>query len=255
MDSVYSNKPKKLRGAFVEYGLSIPPLFVVFQFNPLQLSRNRGLSFAPPNATPPTRPRPPRARPRGAEDAYETPSVPAGHTARTLREWHQSKNNLEDIRKEQRVEYQEETISLEIRLDATDRMNDGDPIASTLGVLPQLSTLELMMHPKEGGLLGALGSLLGSAPGGHSYTKQPNPPMVLFIWGYTRVLPVNINSMSISETEFTTILSPTRATVSVSMTVIESKEKLYLVHKTVKEVMSVLNLQNITDIANVVVPG
>ena len=35
------NQPKVLRGAFVEYGLSLPPLVVVFQFNPLQLSRSR----------------------------------------------------------------------------------------------------------------------------------------------------------------------------------------------------------------------
>ena len=30
----FPNKPKILRGAFVEFGLSLPPLFVVFQFNP-----------------------------------------------------------------------------------------------------------------------------------------------------------------------------------------------------------------------------
>src|SRR5882672_9769672 len=235
--SGYTNKPKKLRGAFVEYGLSIPPLFVVFQFNPLQLSRSRNLSFSPPSGQ------------------CGQGSSGSGSKGRTMRQWHQQQDDLTDIRDQQQVDVQEETINLEIRLDATDKMNDGDPIASTLGVLPQLSTLELMMHPKEGGLLGALGSLLGSAPGGHSYTKQPNPPMVLFIWGYTRVLPVNINSMSISETEFTTILSPTRATVSVSMTVIESGEPLYKVHKGVKEVTSLLNLANIADVANVVVPG
>src|SRR5690606_22674403 len=39
MPSGFQNQPKILRGAFVEYGLSIPPLFVVFQFNPVQLSR------------------------------------------------------------------------------------------------------------------------------------------------------------------------------------------------------------------------
>src|SRR5262249_61111239 len=33
------NQPKVFRGAFVEYGLTIPPLVVVFQSNPLQLSQ------------------------------------------------------------------------------------------------------------------------------------------------------------------------------------------------------------------------
>src|SRR6266851_9690294 len=50
MPDGFPNKPKILRGAFVEYGLSIPPLFVVFQFNPVQLTRNRSLSFSPPNS-------------------------------------------------------------------------------------------------------------------------------------------------------------------------------------------------------------
>ncbi len=29
-----TTSPKILRGAFIEYGISLPPLFVVFQFNP-----------------------------------------------------------------------------------------------------------------------------------------------------------------------------------------------------------------------------
>ncbi len=42
----FTNKPKILRGAFVEYGLSIPPLFVVFKFNPEQLTRIRSLTIS-----------------------------------------------------------------------------------------------------------------------------------------------------------------------------------------------------------------
>jgi hypothetical protein len=52
--SGFSNKPKKLRGAFVEYGLSIPPLFVVFQFNPEQLTRSRSINIAARNAVEPS---------------------------------------------------------------------------------------------------------------------------------------------------------------------------------------------------------
>ena len=37
------------------------------------------------------------------------------------------------------------------------------------------------------------------------------PPMILFIWGRKRVLPVNIDSMSITETEFSADLHPIRA--------------------------------------------
>ena len=34
----FANRPKILRGAFVEFGISIPPLIVVFQFNPLTVA-------------------------------------------------------------------------------------------------------------------------------------------------------------------------------------------------------------------------
>ena len=42
---VLRNRPRILHGAFVEFGLSVPPLFVVFQFNPVELSRTRNVSF------------------------------------------------------------------------------------------------------------------------------------------------------------------------------------------------------------------
>ncbi len=78
---------------------------------------------------------------------------------------------------------------------------------------------------------------------------------MLFIWGRTRVLPVNLESMSITETEFGTDLHPIRATVAVSMTVIEGQSIPFLYSKVMKEVSSLLNLANITEIANVVIPG
>ena len=69
------------------------------------------------------------------------------------------------------------------------------------------------------------------------------------------MLPVNINSMNITETEFSTDLNPIRATVAVNLTVIEGKNIPYMYSKAMKEAMSVLNLANITDISDVVTPG
>jgi hypothetical protein len=228
MSDGFPNKPKILRGAFVEYGLSIPPLFVVFQFNPLQLTRNRSLSYSVPG---------------------ETATTPRSQTL------HQKESDLLKIQEGQQVGVKEESITFDIRLDATDDLNDGDIIVGEFGILPRLATLELMVYPKSDSLLGqALGALLGSE-GGFSFTKGENPPMILFIWGYTRVLPVNINSINITETEFNTILSPTRATVAVNLTVIEGTSIPYMYSKLAKEAMSVLNLANIAEIADVVIPG
>jgi len=233
MTDGFPNKPKILRGAFVEFGLSLPPLFVVFQFNPVQLTRNRGLTFSFPG-TP-----------------GQNPAVPP----RTLRQFHGDFANLLDLQKQQLVTVQEQTIGFDIRLDATDRLDDGDTITEQFGIAPQISTLELMVYPKEESLLGAAVSALLGKPTGFSFTRGANPPLILFVFGRKRVLPVNINSMNITETEFSADLNPIRATVAVNLTVIEGKSVPYLYSKAMTEAMSVLNLANIADVANVVVPG
>jgi hypothetical protein len=243
MPGGFANKPKILRGAFVEYGLSLPPLFVVFQFNPVQLTRNRGLTYAVPGWGK-----------KVENDIAQT----SGREAQqgSLRKFHQEYVDLTKLRDDQVVNVQEETIGFEIRLDATDKLNDGDAITEQFGIAPQLATLELMVYPKDESLIGqALSSLLGSSSNAFSFTKGPNPPMTLFIWGRKRVLPVNINSMNVTETEFSTDLNPIRATVAVNLTVIEGPNLIYNYSKAMKEVMSALNLANITNIADVVIPG
>ena len=152
---------------------------------------------------------------------------------------------------------QPESLSFDIRLDATDKLNEGDPITEQLGIAPQLSTLELMMLPKSESIFGrALDAL---RPGGFSFSRTLNPPMILFIWGRTRVLPVNIDSMSITETEFSADLHPIRAEVAVDLTVIEGPNAPYMYSKGAKETMSGLkglsaNL-SLTDVKDVVIPG
>ncbi|MEI9971348.1 MAG: hypothetical protein WDO73_04425 [Ignavibacteriota bacterium] len=236
MSDGFPNKPKILRGAFVEFGLSLPPLVVVFQFNPLQLTRNRSLTFAVPNPPPP---------PSGS--AAPTTQAPT----RTLRQFHAGFSNLLDLQKQQLVTVQEQSINFDIRLDATDKLDDGDTITEQFGIAPQISTLEQMVYPKDESLLGAaLGALLGGSSG-FSFTRGSNPPLILFIFGRKRILPVNINSMNITETEFSTDLNPIRATVGVSLTVIEGKSAPYLYSKAMVEAMSLLNLTNIANLTNV----
>ena len=244
-------RPKTLRGAFVEYGISIPPLFVVFQFNPEELTRQRSLSFSG----------------EGEEVVCGPTGSATGESRRptSLRDFHNQDfrdaegNDVEDllaIQERQQVSVQEESIRFDIRLDASDDLAGGDPLAVALGIAPRLATLELLTHPKGDSLLGAaVDALLGLDQEGFSFTKKPNPPMALFIWGLANVLPVNIDSLSITETEFSRWLMPTRATVSVSLTVIEGKSIPYMYSKAVKEVTSLLNLANLAEVANVVVPG
>lgn len=249
------NYPKTLRGAFVEYGLSVPPLLVTFQFNPEELSRSRSLSFAPESQT--------RTCPRQDEDG-RVQGTQSTEQTRGLREFHQAEPPagsplmpLEYIRRHQKVTVQEESLSFDIRLDATDGLNEGDPVTEQFGIAPQLATLDLMTLPKSESLLGgAAQELLGLGDDdGFSFTERPGPPMILFIWGRKRVLPVNINSMNVAESEFSADLNPTRATVSVNLTVVEGPNLPYTYSKLMTESMSALNLANTADVQNVVIPG
>jgi hypothetical protein len=121
-----SNQPKLLRGAFVDSNLiAFPPLVVPFQFNPETITRRLTTNVV----APPSR--------RGKEE-----EAPAG----------------EQMGEAQTVRAMPETASMDIRLDATDALDQGDPIAGKFGVLPALSALEMMVTPRSdsvfGGLLG-----------------------------------------------------------------------------------------------------
>jgi hypothetical protein len=226
------NQPRVFRGAFVEYGLTIPPLVVMFQFNPLQLSRSRRQEFS---------------MTASAQEAEEGRGL-------TLRDFHQGFKDLLELRDAQHVTTHPESLGFEIRLDATDKLNEGDRITEHLGIAPQLATLELMAQPKNESVFGLLVEQL--LPRGFSFTCTDKPPMILFIWGRKRVLPVNINSLTITETEFHASLEPIRATVAVDLTVIEGPNPAYLYTKTRKEVMSGLGLANLraADVMDVVIP-
>ena len=228
-------QPKILRGAFVEFGISIPPLIVVFQFNPLTITRSRSATINPP-------PTPMSAQ--GAQNLDFVQQVRA------------KPSSLIDFRNGQTITVEQETLSFDIRLDATDKLNDGDTITEQFGITPQLSTLELMMLPKSQSLLGgAISSLLGGKPKNFAFfDTDRDPPIILFIWGRKKILPINITSMQIREEEFAADLNTTRAVVSVNLEVIEGPNLPFLYSKAAKEVMSLLNLANIGNVANTVVP-
>lgn len=234
--SGFTNQPKILRGAFVEFGLSLPPLIVVFQFNPLTISRSRSAWVNTPGNYE-------ASQPAQNIDFLQTVVGTKG-------------KSLIDFRNGQKINVQQETISFDIRLDATDKLNDGDTITEQFGIAPKLSTLELMMLPKGQSLLGgAVAALLGGAVKSFLFQDDGRePPIILFVWGRKKILPVNITNMSIREEEFSTDLNPTRATVSVSLEVIEGPNLPFLYTKALREVMSLLNLANIAEVANTMVP-
>jgi hypothetical protein len=143
-----------------------------------------------------------------------------------------------------------ETMNFTLRVDATELLAESNPIAVASGILPTLSALELLMVPKS-----AMEIDLAALAGGDSspYQLPPNKlPTVLFFWGPFRIVPVAITSMTITETEYDTLLNPVRADVAVNLQVLLPTQLAgdtiangaYKYSQGVKEVMAALNLAN-----------
>lgn len=216
-------RPKILRGAFVEYGFSLPPLLFAFQWNPETLTRSRTASYKAP-----------------AADGSSGES--GGCVAR---------GEAQERSALAKTTVSAESISLKIVLDATDDLNDGDGLTQQFGIGPQLSVLELMMYPKSDQLFGLpVGNLLGDASQfGSAQAKVI--PIVLFVWGRKRVIPVVITSMQITEQEYFPDLNPRRAEIAVQLQVLEGLNLPYLYYHGWRMALSALNLANIGDFADV----
>lgn len=137
-----------------------------------------------------------------------------------------------------------ETITVEIELDAADGLEKSDPQTSALGIHPQLAALEKLVYPPVSRIiantaLAALGSI---------EIMPPSGPLILFIWGPKRVLPVSIKQFSIVEEAYDPMLNPIRARVSLGLRVLSTDDlgpthpghALFLVHQVSKEVMAAL---------------
>jgi hypothetical protein len=113
----------------------------------------------------------------------------------------------------------EETITLDIELDASDQLEDSDPVAIAVGVSDRIAALEKMLFPGDtplGALLTAVTSLLGVG----QPPKRPTVPVTLFVWGLGRIVPVRITSYSIEEQLFSPLLFPIQARVSLALEVL-----------------------------------
>jgi hypothetical protein len=122
-----------------------------------------------------------------------------------------------------------EKISLKAQFSAADELGANKFLARTMGVGPRLAALEKMVNPasKLSGLLGAAIDAIGGAlgiGGGGSDPRQVVPrekyPRILFIWGPFRILPVVIESMSITELQYDFLLNPIQADVTIGLSVI-----------------------------------
>jgi len=142
----------------------------------------------------------------------------------------------------------EETIKVDIEIDAADQLETGEILASTVGIYPQLSALEMLSYPKSA-LVIANTALLAT---GVIEIIPPDAPLTLFIWGAQRILPVRVTDYAITEEAYDPALNPIRAKVGLGLRVLSYNDLsitspgyyVFLAHQVVKETMSVLNLGN-----------
>ena len=133
----------------------------------------------------------------------------------------------------------QETITMTLELDATDGLEAGDPLAGTLGVLPQLSALEMLLYPSVAQVIINTGLLVA----GTIEVLPPESPLTVLVWGPGRAVPVAVESLTITEQAFDTALMPVRASVELGVRVLSYSDlpatdpgyALFLVHQVLKE--------------------
>jgi hypothetical protein len=216
-----------LKGALIEYGtdfLGPLPNVVVFQFNPEQVTRT-----------------------------IEVPERPSGSGSRET---------------SQAGEVPVERLDLTASFSAADMLAANNRLARASGIASYLAALELMANAKAaaGGLIGAaIDAVAAALGGGDGDATQPIPreayPRLLFVWGLTRVLPVMVTSMKITETHFDFLLNPVEAEVQIGLTVIRPDpcvpdriaEGASVYSATAKEALATANIANVAgEIADLV---
>jgi hypothetical protein len=207
-NSGYSRTPLLLKGALVEFSerfIGAIPNVIIFQYNPEKMSRTLEV-WAPGGS--------------GGSDSS------GGHSASNAQPFDPP-----------------ETFTLELELDAADALEQpkSHPVAFISGVADRIAAMEMLLYPQEGSLLGNLlgsvGGSLGGAVGGAisaagsalgGGAPQPVPrgtvPVVLFVWGPGRIVPVRLTSFSVEEQAFSPTLYPIRAKVTIGLKILTPRD-------------------------------
>jgi len=135
-----------------------------------------------------------------------------------------------------------ETINCDVEIDATDQLAEGNSTAMNLGIQPLLSALELLVYPSSAVLIAnEVLSLVGTIE-----ILPIESALTVFVWSTTRITPMRITDLKITEEAFDPQLNPIRAKVSLGMRVLNVNDvgfltpagALYLIYQTGKEAMA-----------------
>lgn len=134
-----------------------------------------------------------------------------------------------------------ETISMKIEVDAADQLERGGPVAAAVGIAPQLAALEMLLYPSTLQVIANTSLLLA----GTIEILPPENPLTVLVWG-ARVVPVRLESLTVTEEAFDPALNPIRAAIDVSAQVLTYNDlpatdpgyALFLRHQVLQETMA-----------------
>ncbi|MFI2346426.1 hypothetical protein ACH492_05075 [Streptomyces sp. NPDC019443] len=138
-----------------------------------------------------------------------------------------------------------ETITLNVEIDAADQLEKADPLATSSGISPALSALEMLLYPKSSAVVA--NTVLAEL--GFTEIIPPQAPLTVFVWGPQRVLPVRLTGFTITEEAYDTALNPLLAKVDLTLNVLSYSDlkrsdpgyTLFLAHQIAKEISATAN--------------
>lgn len=189
------NRALVQRGALIEYADVASPMSLNFEFNPSSITRTRSITVKTGGAA-------------GTQGGYDF------------------QDRKEVVRASQGVTVNAESFTIKILLDATDRMNAGDPVASKNGVQPELDLLRSMVEPKSQGPDGMRTLAALNKSDCKAFSRQQYASVLLFKWG-VHVLPVFLTQLQFDMNEYLPNLMPYRVEATLTLQVIESNNPFY----------------------------
>ena len=214
MANGFTRSPKLLKGALIQFSapMLIPiPNIIVFQYNPETMTRT-------------LEPWTPLERERSYDEQGR-----ATATALTDEQTNQLRQPFDPS----------ESFSLSLELDAADALEEpgSHPIATIAGVADRISAMEMLCYPPGAGAIGGLlnvsvnvsigaGGLSASVGSAADVVPRRDVPIVLFFWGPGRIVPVRITTFSVEEQQYSPLLYPIRARVTIGLKVLDENHLL-----------------------------
>lgn len=209
----YSRSPWLLKGALIQFSapMLIPiPNIIIFQYNPETMTRTL-VPWAPIER----------------EVTYDEETGKPTRAGVT----HEQRNQLSQPFDPQ------ETFSLTLELDAADALEHPDlhPVARVAGVADRIAAMEMLCYPPGAGAIGGLlnvsvnvsisgGGISAKIEAAADVVERKEVPIVLFFWGPGRIVPVRITSFSVEEQQYSPLLYPIRAKVSIGLRVLDEND-------------------------------